>query len=356
MTEWLLLLVLVPAVVVPVVFLFGFAGCDKVLGLEEVNPSAPIVMITGATSTTITLTWMMDSSAKTITFERTPVDSLGNAVGPKVTTPAMDAALLAYEDPGLDPGQYYKYQAFFLQADGDKSDLSAPITGTTVTAVVVVAFDAVGTGNTGSGTSGSATTTWTHTASGDSRAVVVGLRWQHNGGPVSPPNKTPVRTVTYASTPMTSLDVIGLNNANLTDINGTYTYHEFFGLVNPPTGAQTVSLSVSREGAGPVSVDGCSVSYTGVSVFGSVSKDAGTNANTSLTQTVSSGVNEMVVQMFTTAGTITGYSQTERYRHAANGIGIVIGDAAGASSVPFTANRSGGGDYASLAVRLTPVT
>jgi hypothetical protein len=355
MTEWLLLALLVPAVVFPVVLLFGFAGCDRVFGLEYVYP-IPILMITGATSTTITLTWLKESTAKSITFERTQVDSLGNPVGAKITLPPVAASLLTYEDAGLAAGQIYTYQARFITTDDHTGQLSAAVTGATVAIPVSVAFDAVGTGNTGAGTNGSAATTWTHTASGDSRAVVVGLRWQHNGGPASPMNVTPNRIATYGGVPLTSLDVIGLNNANLTEINGTFAYHEFFGLINPPTGPQTVSLSVSRTGAGPISIDGCSVSYTGVSVFGSVSKAAGTSASTSLSQAVSSAAREMVVQMFTTAGTITSYSQTERYRHAANAIGIVIGDAAGASSISFAANRSGGVDYADLAVRLTPVS
>jgi hypothetical protein len=33
MTEWLILLLLVPAIVVPVVLLVGFAGCDRFFGL-----------------------------------------------------------------------------------------------------------------------------------------------------------------------------------------------------------------------------------------------------------------------------------------------------------------------------------
>ena len=36
--EWLALVLLIPANVVPVVLLFGFAGCDLVLGLHELEP------------------------------------------------------------------------------------------------------------------------------------------------------------------------------------------------------------------------------------------------------------------------------------------------------------------------------
>ena len=81
----------------------------------------------------------------------------------------------------------------------------------------------------------------------------------------------------------------------------------------------------------------------------------GTEPGTSLAHTVSSAVNEMIVQMFTTAsGAITGYSQTLRFDDGANG--FVIGDAPGAASVAFTASRANGVDYAGLAVRLTPVS
>ena len=57
MTEWLLLLLLVPAIVVPVVLLFGFAGC----GFEGYVPlSAPIIeSAIGTSVSSIRLTWMI---------------------------------------------------------------------------------------------------------------------------------------------------------------------------------------------------------------------------------------------------------------------------------------------------------
>jgi hypothetical protein len=36
--QWLALVLLIPAIVVPVVLLFGFAGCDLVFGLHEIEP------------------------------------------------------------------------------------------------------------------------------------------------------------------------------------------------------------------------------------------------------------------------------------------------------------------------------
>jgi hypothetical protein len=155
---------------------------------------------------------------------------------------------------------------------------------------------------------------------------------------------------------MQSLGVIGLNNTQLSSLNGTY--HEFFGLLNPPAGPQTVSLSVDRPGSTSVSIEGCSVSYTQVSAFVSpASSVAGTETGTGLLQTITSAVNEMIVQMFTAAsGQINGYSQRPRYTGTANNIGFVIGDAPGAPTVQFTASRADGADYAALAVRLTPVS
>jgi hypothetical protein len=38
--EWLALILLIPAIVVPVVVLLGFAGCDLVFGLHELEPPA----------------------------------------------------------------------------------------------------------------------------------------------------------------------------------------------------------------------------------------------------------------------------------------------------------------------------
>ena len=50
MAEWLILLLLVPAVVVPVVLLVGFAGCDRVFGFETVHPPETTFDETGAFS------------------------------------------------------------------------------------------------------------------------------------------------------------------------------------------------------------------------------------------------------------------------------------------------------------------
>ena len=216
-------------------------------------------------------------------------------------------------------------------------------------AVVVVApsvtFDTVSGGHTDSGI-GDASTTWSHTASGNAAAVVVGVRWSQTGG-----IGTPTRTVTYGAGAMQSLGVRGLNDEAINAFSGVY--EEFFGFRNPPTGAQTVSVTVDRT-ASNLSFEACSVSYAQVSSFVPAPPVSGTEAGTTMTQPVNSAMNEMVVQMFATAsGSITAYNQTPRFTSAN---GLLIGDAPGAAAISFTATRATGVDYAGLAVRLTPVT
>ncbi|MCV6981464.1 hypothetical protein H7I53_14675 [Mycolicibacterium pulveris] len=354
MTEWLLLVLLVPAIVVPVVLLLGFAGCDEVFGLdriEEPEPAPVIESATGKSLGVITLTWVIDPTATEIEFERTKVNPMGPS-GPPYRF-SVTASLASHDDDAaLEPATTYTYTAKAKFADGDLSLSSAPVTGTTLPPPT---FDAAGAGGSGSGTN-TATATWPHTATADSTAVVVvGMRWAHRGG-FLPPSGSPTRTATYGGNPMTSLGVVGLNNAALTAINGTFIYHEFFGLLNPPAGEQPVAVTVERAGAASITVEGCSVSYIAVSAFGAVTANAGTEAGTALSQTVISAVNELVVQMFTTASAaITNYNQTLRFTGMANGVGIVIGDAPGSASVPITAQRADGVDYAALALRLTPI-
>jgi len=50
MAEWLILLLLVPAIVVPVVLLVGFAGCDRLFGFETLHPPETTFDETGAFS------------------------------------------------------------------------------------------------------------------------------------------------------------------------------------------------------------------------------------------------------------------------------------------------------------------
>jgi hypothetical protein len=355
MTEWLLLVLLVPGIVVPVVLLCGFAGCNAIYGLEPTVPikPGPVIDSISQTVSAITLTWMVDQGATSIAFERMKLDEMGHPVGASQSLPvvALDVTLpptTVRDDDGLEASTTYRYTARAVYA-GEWSEESHK----DVRTLDAPTFDAKGGDGSPRTGNGSVATTWSHTASGDSRAVLVGLRWAHNA--FLPSGAAPTRTVTYGGASMTSLGVLGLDHADPTAASGTYT--EFFYLLSPLTGARTVSLTVLRPFA-TITIIGCSLSYVEVSQVGSAPASvAGAEAGTSLSQTVSSAVNETIVQMFNTqSGLITGYDQTVRFDDQANGIGFVIGDAKGDTAVPFKASRAAGVQYAGLAVRLMPIS
>jgi hypothetical protein len=137
MTEWLTLLLLVPAVVVPVVLLVGFAGCDRVFGLEHINTPPPvpvvpaIVSAMGTSGTVITLTWTYAALAADFEFERMKL--------PERTREMFTAATSPHDDDnngqGLEPGTDYLYRVRAIGSDGETSDWSSPepnILGTTL--------------------------------------------------------------------------------------------------------------------------------------------------------------------------------------------------------------------------------
>jgi hypothetical protein len=137
MTEWLILLLLVPAIVVPVVLLVGFAGCDRVLGLQHVDtpPPVPIVPVIvsaeGKSGTAITLTWTYAGSAADFQFERMKL--------PERTRETFTAATSPHDDDnqgqGLEPGTDYLYRVQAIGSDGEAGDWSSPepnVLGTTL--------------------------------------------------------------------------------------------------------------------------------------------------------------------------------------------------------------------------------
>jgi hypothetical protein len=127
MTEWLTLLLLVPAVVVPVVLLVGFAGCDRVFGLEHIDtpPPVPVVPVIvsadGESGTVITLTWMYSGSAADFEFERMKL--------PERTRETFTAATSPHHDDnngqGLEPGTDYLYRVRAIGNDGEASEWSS---------------------------------------------------------------------------------------------------------------------------------------------------------------------------------------------------------------------------------------
>jgi hypothetical protein len=126
MAEWLTLLLLIPAIIVPVALLLGFAGCDRVFGLTDVTLlTATIDSATGKDGTTITLVWESNGTPPKYQFERTDPD--GNIANFDAPAPAAP-----FDDTGLAPGTSYRYRVRAIDSSGDPHGWSPPVTGTTL--------------------------------------------------------------------------------------------------------------------------------------------------------------------------------------------------------------------------------
>ncbi len=126
MAEWVALLVLVPAIVIPVVLLLGFAGCDVVFGLHRPT----FIKSAFATSqSSIVIEWIVDEtdtdSVRLEVFEL-PADT----PLPPITNPSSP-----FEITDLTPGTLYRLRVVAFD-DGD-TDTSEPVFVQTMS----VAFD-----------------------------------------------------------------------------------------------------------------------------------------------------------------------------------------------------------------------
>jgi len=190
---------------------------------------------------------------------------------------------------------------------------------------MAVAFDAVGPSSSGTSSVGSPLT-WSHTASGSNRAVIVGISQNnnvYNAGEV---------TVTYGGTAMTFL-------GERPSDDQTAGVAQLFGLVNPPTGAQTVSVQRS---SGTYGFIGGSISFTGVdqvTPFATAVTAAGDNTGGSNppTASVSSATGNMVVDVVVYGSPLSGATGTLRWMDNVDGTTAANNAAqstyAGASSV-----------------------
>ncbi|HVS25963.1 MAG TPA: DUF6701 domain-containing protein [Burkholderiales bacterium] len=194
------------------------------------------------------------------------------------------------------------------------------ILGLPAVAGAAVAFDAAA--STSSAAS-STTFSWTHTASGANRVVIVGVSY------ISP---SATATATYGGTSMT---LVG------SQFTAADSRMAMFSLVNPPTGAQTVTVTLTA--APTQGFVGGSVSFTGANQTtptGTFVSAIGTTSPASLTVTSATG--ELVIdtlQCDNGCVSITpGGSQTQRWNLNAGAGGNFGGGstAAGAATVTTT--------------------
>jgi hypothetical protein len=130
-----------------------------------------------------------------------------------------------------------------------------------------------------------------------------------------------------------------------------------FGLMNPPTGSQTISVTAV---GGSTNQDGCqdSVSYKNVNSFVAANVVTASATSTSMScGPVTSGVGQMIFGIFTpgatTTSTISAFNGTSRKNFAwSSGVNFttLIGDIAGAASVTLTATDSASNPYGAIAV------
>jgi hypothetical protein len=135
MAEWLILILLVPAIVAPVLLLVGFAGCTAVLDLDDKTfgtgtpdtpptPEKKVIVIDSADGQdviTIKLTWHSDFALSDLVFDRTKVED-----GSSIT---FDAQPSPFDDSdGLEAAKSYTYT---LRHESG-SEKSAEVTGTTL--------------------------------------------------------------------------------------------------------------------------------------------------------------------------------------------------------------------------------
>lgn len=182
-----------------------------------------------------------------------------------------------------------------------------------------VNFDAKGAGASGTGTA--ITISQAHNIAGN--AVVMPVCMQSS-------LSTTNATAKVGTTAMTKLG----SSPQVTNA-GYYFQVVWFGLLNPPTGAQTVSVTMD---SGSNYCEAISLSYNSVASFGPLTTGSGTSSAPALS--VSSAKGQMVAEAYSTWNTNpSGYTQTSRYAVNVNNPArpFQAGDAPGAPTVNFSA-------------------
>jgi hypothetical protein len=108
MAEWLILLLLVPAIVAPVVLVLGFAGCGF-HGASLPLPEPTIDSATGTSFNTISVAWGINGTDP-VTFQRTNLDNSVTDLGVQPASPFTDT-VPAPTESDQNPPLVYQYQA-----------------------------------------------------------------------------------------------------------------------------------------------------------------------------------------------------------------------------------------------------
>lgn len=136
--------------------------------------------------------------------------------------------------------------------------------------------------------------------------------------------------------------------------NGGYTgYIAAFKLASAPGGAQTVIITPSVTSF----MKANTVSYAHVTSLGTTATNFATSGTSLTLNSVSSAANHMVTQCFfnwANTSSLSAYNQTSRWNdNTVWRSPMLIGDAAGAASVSFSATSSISGPWGAMAIDLT---
>jgi hypothetical protein len=195
-----------------------------------------------------------------------------------------------------------------------------------------VAYDAVGSGTfTGSFSSSPATFTVTHVAAANATLAVVWVEWIASVTGIAISSYT--TAATFGGVSMTSVGVIGVDNLNI----GSDGVLQGFVLLNPPTGSQTVNLTVTRSGD-TIAAGMNSVTYTGVGSYGSAVTNSGQSAFAT-SGSISSAPAHRIAQAFGAnfTGNFSSYSHVSRYANHSGNCALNYGDSPGVYTDSFAA-------------------
>jgi hypothetical protein len=167
---------------------------------------------------------------------------------------------------------------------------------------------------------------WTHVIGANSKCLIVGMSSANGSDAMGSFNGGNVCKV--GTTTMTVLKTVNIDG---TTGSSASSWGQMWGLINPPTGSQTISISLTWTGGGGQNAQSMyanSVSYTNVTSLGT----AVTNHGSSTAMTTSS---------------ITSASNSRA-------VGVLVGDLSSASSAPNGTSRYNSGtanaSYASLMI------
>jgi fibronectin type III domain protein len=120
--EWLVLLLVAPAVLVPIVLLYGFAGCK--FTPPRPGPSVPVVTATPKNVDRITVSWQNTETEFMVTGYHF-VRKLGDAIE---KDDEVDASVTEVEDTGLTAFTDYTYEVSAITTGGTSGPGTAMVT------------------------------------------------------------------------------------------------------------------------------------------------------------------------------------------------------------------------------------